>query len=117
MSTSQPISTNVTASLSTAMSSPLLPMFLGMVAIVSWFGVFMVTSRANSEDYNKMVWRGIKDQVSKVISSSMLGMFILLVTSVIYFLQDETKSIYIIFILVTFATILSYSAFAASTVN
>lgn len=112
---SLPVSTNVTASLSTAMSSPLLPMFLGVVAIALWVGVFMVTSRANNDNGN--VWRSIQGQVTKVISSSMLGMFILLITSIIYFLQDQTKSIYVIFILVAFASILSYSAMAASSVN
>ena len=105
----------VAASLSTAVSSPLLPMFLGVVAIALWFGVFMVTSRANGDNGN--VWRGIQAQVAKVISSSMLAMFILLVTSIIYFLQDQTKSIYVIFILVALASILSYSALAASSVN
>ena len=105
----------VTASLSTAMSSPILPMILGVVAIALWFGVFTVTSRANGDNGN--VWRGIQGQVAKVISSSMLAMFILLVTSIIYFLQDQTKSIYVIFILVAFASILSYSAMAASSVN
>ena len=106
---------NVAASLSTAVSSPLLPMFLGVVAFALWFGVFMVTSRANGDNGN--VWRGIQAQVAKVISSSMLAMFILLVTSIIYFLQDQTKSIYVIFILVALASILSYSALAASSVN
>lgn len=106
---------NVTASLSTAMSSPILPMFLGVVAIALWFGVFMVTSRANGDNGN--VWRSIQGQVTKVISSSMIAMFILLITSIIYFLQDQTKSIYVIFILVAFASILSYSALAASSVN
>ena len=95
----------VTASLSTAMSSPLLPMFLGVVAIALWFGVFMITSRANGDNGN--VWRGIQEQVTKVISSSMIAMFILLITSIIYFLQDQTKAIYVIFILVAFASILS----------
>jgi hypothetical protein len=90
-------------------------MILGVVAIASWAGVFMVTSRANGDNGN--VWRGIQDQVGKVIGSSMLAMFILLVTSIIYFLQDQTKSIYVIFILVAFASILSYSAMAASSVN
>ncbi len=113
MSTNPPV--NVTTSLSTAMSSPILPMFLGVVTIALWFGVLMVTSRANGDNGN--VWRGIQGQVTKVISSSMIGMFILLVTSVIYFLQDQTKSIYVIFILVAFASILSYSALAASSVN
>jgi hypothetical protein len=115
MSTAAPIPTNVTASLSTAMSSPILPMILGAVAIALWFSVFTVTSRANGDNGN--VWRGIQGQVAKVISSSMLAMFILLVTSIIYFLQDQTKSIYVIFILVAFASILSYSAMAASSMN
>lgn len=105
----------VTASLSTAISSPLLPIFLGVVAIALWFGVLMITSRANGDNGN--VWRGIQGQVAKVISSSMIAMFILLITSIIYFLQDQTKSIYVIFILVAFASILSYSALAASSVN
>ena len=110
-----PVASNVTASLSTAMSSPILPMFLGIVAIALWFGVFMVTSRANGDNEN--IWKSIQGQVVKVVSSSMLAMFILLITSIIYFLQDQTKSIYVIFILVAFASILSYSAMAASSVN
>ena len=87
-----PVLTTVTTSLSTAMSPTLLPMILGMAAIAFWAGVFMVTSRANGDNGN--VWRGIQDQVSKVISSSMLAMFILLVTSIIYFLQDQTKHLH-----------------------
>jgi hypothetical protein len=115
MSTVQPVATNVTASLSTAMSSPILPMFLGILTIALWFGVFTVTSRANGDNGN--VWRNIQGQVVKVVSYSMIAMFILLITSIIYFIQDQTKSIYVIFILVAFASILSYSAMAASSVN
>ena len=115
MSTLQPVTTNVTASLSTAMSSPILPMFLGIVAIALWFGVFTVTSRANGDNGNG--WRGIQGQVVKVVSSSMIAMFILLIASIIYFIQDQTKSIYVIFMMVAFASILSYSAMAASSVN
>jgi hypothetical protein len=114
MSTGPPVA-NVTDSLSTAMSSPLLPMFLGVVAVALWFGVFTVTSRANGDNGN--IWRNIQGQVVKVVSSSMIAMFILLVASIIYFIQDQTKSIYVIFILVAFASILSYSAMAASSVN
>jgi len=104
-------------SMSTAMSSPMLPVFLGVVAIISWMGVFIVTSKANNDGYNGNGWQSIRGQVTKVISSTMVGMFILLVTSIIYFLQDQTKSIYVIFILVAFASVLSYSALAAAAVN
>jgi hypothetical protein len=92
-------------------------MFLGMVAIASWMGVFIVTSKANNDGYNGNGWQSIRGQVAKVIGSTMVGMFILLVTSIIYFLQDQTKSIYVIFFLVAFASALSYSALAASAVN
>ena len=87
---------------------------LGMVAIGLWMGVFIQTSKVIS---NGVSWPSISGQVTKVISSTMLGMFILLITSLIYFLQDQTKSIYVIFILIAFASALSYSAMAASSAS
>jgi hypothetical protein len=99
------------------MSSPIIPVILGIVAIVSWMGTFIVTSKAISSGYTGNSWPSIRGQVVKVISSAMIGMFILLVASIIYFLQDQTKSIYIIFILVAFASVLSYSALATSSTS
>ncbi len=86
----------------------------GMIAIGLWFGVFVQTSTIIG---NGVSWLSINGQVTKVISSSMVAMFILLITSLIYFLQDQTKSIYAIFILVALGAVLSYSAMAASTAN
>ena len=103
--------------ISTAISSPVLPVILGMVTIGLWASVFATTSTMISEQHKRNYWTSIQGQVAKVVSSSMIAMFILLITSIIYFLQDQTKSIYVIFILVAFASILSYSAMAASSVN
>jgi hypothetical protein len=109
--------TKPSSDLSTALSSPILPMILGAVAIASWAGVFIMTSNANDNGYYGNSWPSIRGQVIKVIGSIMMGMFILLVTSIIYFLQDQTKSIYVIFFLVAFASALSYSALAAASIS
>ena len=102
---------------STATSLPVIPVILGVVAVASWMGALIVTTKAISSGYTGNSWPSIRGQVTKVISSAMVGMFILLVASIIYFLQDQTKSIYIIFILITFATVLSYSALATSSTS
>jgi hypothetical protein len=92
-------------------------MFLGVLAIVSWAGVFIMTSNENTSGYNGNVWPTIRGQVAKVISSTMMGMFILLVISIIYFIQDQSKSIYVIFIMVAISSVMSYSALAASSIS
>lgn len=102
---------------STAISSPVLPMILGMVTIGLWVSVFATTSTMISEEQKRNYWPSIRGQVVKVVSSTMVGMFILLVTSIIYFLQDQTKSIYVIFVLIALASGLSYSALAAAAVT
>jgi hypothetical protein len=104
--------------ISTASIYTILPIFLGASAIVAWMGAFIVTSDAVTGDgYSANSWPSIRGQVAKVISSTMVGMFILLVTSIIYFIQDQTKSIYVIFILVALASVLSYSAMAAASIS
>ena len=104
--------------LSTAMpsteSSSAPAILLGIVAIGFWMGVFIKTSNITSD---RRSWRSIRGQVAKVIGSVMIAMFILLVTSIIYFLQDQTKAIYVIFTLVTMASVMSYSALAAAALN
>jgi|LauGreDrversion4_2_1035121.scaffolds.fasta_scaffold96137_4 hypothetical protein len=119
MSTSNSALLNKTTSyLSTAMPTTepsfILAMSVGALAIASWTTVFMKTSTIIDKQPS---WQSIRGQVSKVVGSIMMGMFILLVTSIIYFLQDQTKSIYVIFILVAFSSVLSYSALAASTIS
>lgn len=86
----------------------------GMIAISLWFGVFAKTSTVMS---NGVSWSSIRGQVAKVISSSMIAMFLLMIASLIYFLQDQTKSIYVVFIMISISAALSYSAMAASTAN
>ena len=107
-----------TSYLSTAMSpteSSFVPtMAVGALAIASWTAVFMKTSNIIDKQPS---WLTIRGQVVKVVSYNMVAMFILLVASIIYFIQDQTKSMYVIFILVAFASILSYSALAASTIS
>jgi hypothetical protein len=98
----------------TAIHSAALPIILGMVTIGLWATVFITVGNTIGEEHSRNYWPSIKNQVVKVISSSMVAIFILLVTSIIYFLQDETKSIYAIFILLTLTAIISYSALAAS---
>jgi mannose/fructose/N-acetylgalactosamine-specific phosphotransferase system component IID len=104
--------------LSTAMpsteSSSAPAIILGIAAIGFWLGVFIKTSNITSD---RRSWRSIRGQVAKVVGSVMIAMFILLVTSIIYFLQDQTKSIYVIFTLVTIASVMSYSALAAAALN
>lgn len=103
---------------STASIYTILPIFLGASAVVAWAGAFIVTSDAvTGEGYSAKSWPSIRGQVGKVIGSVMMGMFILLVTSIIYFIQDQTKSIYVIFILVALTSVLSYSALAAASLR
>ena len=102
---------------STATSLLVIPVILGIIAVASWMGALIVTTKAISSGYTGNSWPSIRGQVAKVISSAMIAMFILLVTSIIYFLQDQTKSIYVIFTLVAFASVLSYSALATSSTS
>jgi len=86
----------------------------GLVAIGLWMGVLIQTSNVIG---NGVSWPSIRRQVTKVISSTMVGMFILMIASLIYFLQDQTKAIYVVFILVAFASVLSYSALASASAS
>lgn len=112
-STSTTAVTSISTALAFLTSLPAAIIF-GVVAIGLWFGVFVRTSNTIG---NGVSWSSINGQVTKVVSSSMISMFVLLITSLIYFLQDQTKSIYAIFILVALGAVLSYSAMAASTAN
>jgi len=109
----QPITSGSTAVINFIFSLPMI-LILGVVAIVCWGRVFIQTSNVISDGSS---WPSINGQVKKVIGSTMTAMFVLLITSLIYFLQDQSKSIYVIFILVALTASLSYSAMAASSTN
>jgi hypothetical protein len=86
----------------------------GLVSIGLWIGVGVKTSRMMSDIVG---WTEIRDQVTKVLGSSITATVLLLIVSLIYFLQDQTKSIYVIFIMLGIAACLSYSALAAAAAN
>lgn len=87
---------------------------MGLIGIGLWAGVMTQTSSIIT-DLNH--WEQIKSQVTKVIGTTMVTVMILLAVSLIYFLQDQTKSIYVVFIMIGLAAALSYSALAAAVAN
>jgi len=93
-----------------------LPIIIGLGGLGLWclFKVGMQTSNMLGDLGN---WSGISFQVKKILASTMTGMFVLLIVSLIYFLQDQSKPIYIVFILVCIAVCISYSAMAAAVIN
>jgi len=108
-----PVTSGSTAMLSMLVSLPMV-MVLGVGALLLWCHVFLKTSSVISDGAS---WPSIRGQVTKVIGSTMLAMFVLLITSIIYFLQDQTKSIYAVFVLIALSACFSYSALATSSAN
>jgi hypothetical protein len=109
----QPITSGSTAVINFIFSLPAV-LILGVIAIGLWVHVFITTSTVISDGSS---WPSINGQVKKVIGSTMMAMFVLLIASLIYFLQDQARSIYVVFILVALTGSLSYSAMAASSSN
>ena len=112
MSAPQPVSSTVTF-MSMAASMPVV-MFCGMAAIALWAGVLIKTSSILDDLPS---WKHTASQIGKVIGSTMTATMILLVIVLIYFLQDQAKSIYVSFIMIGIAACLSYSAMAAAVAN
>ena len=110
MSESGPVSFT-TRFLNIALSLPVV-IVLGVGAIILWIQVFLTASNIMGDDSHS--WPFISGQVKKIIGTTTVGIFILLLTSIIYFLQDQTKSVYVIFILLTISIIMAYSAIAAA---
>lgn len=84
---------------------------LGLLAIGLWIGVFRTTSSMISDMVD---WAAIRDQVTKVIGSTMTATVLLLIVSLIYFLQDQTKTTYAIYVMLGISACLTYSAMAAA---
>lgn len=84
---------------------------LGVAAIIMWGNVFLTTSDSMN------TWADISSHVKKVIGTTTAAMFILLIVSVIYFLQDQSSAKTAVFIIITLALGLSYSAIAAAATN
>ena len=84
---------------------------LGVGAVIMWANVFITTSDSMN------TWADIGSHVKKVIGTTTAAMFILLIVSVIYFLQDQSSAKTAVFIIITMALGLSYSAIAAAATN
>lgn len=85
---------------------------LGLLAIGLWVGVLCIPY---SMIRDKLLdWDAIRDQVTKVIGSTMTATVLLLIVSLIYFLQDQTKTTYAIYVILGISACVAYSAMAAS---
>jgi hypothetical protein len=84
---------------------------LGVAALIMWANVFFTTSDSMN------TWADIRGHVKKVIGTTISAMFILLIVSIIYFLQDQSSAKTVVFIIITIALGLSYSAIAAAATN
>ena len=83
----------------------------GLIAVGLWFGVLSKTNTVISKFVD---WPHIKQQVRKVIGTTMFSTFLLLCISLIYLLQDQTKSLYVVFGMCAVGASIAYSALAAS---
>jgi hypothetical protein len=86
----------------------------GLIALGLWSGVWIQTASLAGDLPS---WNMIHSQVTKVVVTTMLVSVVLLLISLIYFIQDQTRSIYVLFILIGLSAGLSYSAMAASAAN
>jgi hypothetical protein len=84
---------------------------LGVAALIMWASVFRTTSDSMYS------WSDLSAHVKKVIGTTTASMFILLIVSIIYFLQDQSSAKTAVFIIITIALGLSYSAIAAAATN
>jgi len=107
----QAVSTTTVLSMLTSLPAIVI---CGFIAIGLWAGV-VVQTVSIIDDRN--IWQFVGDQVTKVIGTTMTATMVLLAVSMIYFLQDQSKSIYVVFIMIGLAACLSYSAMAAAVAN
>lgn len=86
----------------------------GIIAIGLYVWSFMDMSRfVGSKDS----WNQISSQVGKIWGLTLAGSFVLFIAALLYFIQDETKTIYFILGLSCITLGLSYSALAISAIS
>jgi hypothetical protein len=114
---SSPVRTN-----STALTSGALSMtkgnagiiIFGVVSVGLFIGAFVNMSKfVGSKDD----WNLIQPQITKILILTLIGTFGLIVTSLLYFIQDSEKTIYFILVLSCVTLGLSFSALAISAIS
>lgn len=86
----------------------------GIVAIGLYVWSFVDMSKFIG---SKDSWNQISSQVGKIWGLTLAGSFILFIASLLYFVQDETKTVYFILALSCLTLGLSYSALAISAIS
>ena len=86
----------------------------GIVAIGLYVWSFVDMSKFIG---SKDSWNQISSQVGKIWGLTLAGSFILFIAALLYFVQDETKTIYFILALSCITRGLAYSALAISAIS
>ena len=86
----------------------------GVVSVGLFIGAFVNMSKfVGSKDD----WNLIQPQITKILILTLIGTFGLIVTSLLYFIQDSEKTIYFILVLSCVTLGLSFSALAISAIS
>jgi hypothetical protein len=86
----------------------------GIVSVGLFIGAFVNMSKfVGSKDD----WNVIQPQITKILMLTLIGTFGLIVTSLLYFIQDSARTIYFILVLTCLALGLSFSALAIAAIS
>jgi hypothetical protein len=114
---SSPVRTNSTALTSSALSMSkgnVGIIVFGVVSVGLFIGAFVNMSKfVGSKDD----WNLIQPQITKILILTLIGTFGLIITSLLYFIQDSAKTIYFILVLSCVTLGLSFSALAISAIS
>ncbi len=86
----------------------------GVISVGLFISSFVTMSKfVGSKDD----WNLIQPQITKILILTIIGTFGLIVTSLLYFIQDSARTIYFILVLCCLSLGLSYSALAISAIS
>jgi hypothetical protein len=86
----------------------------GVISISMFISSFVsISNFVGSKDD----WNLIKPQITKVLILTLIGTFGLIITTLLYFIQDSAKTIYFILVLTCISLGLSFSALAISAIS
>jgi hypothetical protein len=86
----------------------------GITSVALFIGAFVNMSKfVGSKDD----WNVIQPQITKILILTLIGTFGLIITSLLYFIQDSSRTIYFILVLSCLTLGLSFSALAIAAIS
>jgi len=107
-------STGVGGKLKSMGSSSIGIWVFGVISVGLFIGAFVNMSNfVGSKDD----WNQIQPQITKILILTLIGTFGLIITTLLYFIQDSQKTIYFILVLACLTFGLSFSALAIAAIS